>query len=134
VSEVHVCRTCRLLAVERDELAEKVRQLEVKLRGAWEAPAEFSLSPAEEACLRALVNRQGTVTKAALHEATRDPFDPQTDEVLIKIVDVYICRLRQKLKPFGLSIQTSWGTGYRLTPDTRARLLNWNTDSKRDAA
>lgn len=32
----------------------------------------------------------------------------------IKIVDVFICKLRKKLKPFGVSIGTIWGQGYSL--------------------
>jgi len=29
-----------------------------------------------------------------------------------KIVDVYICRLRKKIAPLGLTIKNIWGTGY----------------------
>lgn len=32
----------------------------------------------------------------------------------IKIVDVFVCKLRKKLKPFGVSIVTVWGHGYSL--------------------
>ena len=33
----------------------------------------------------------------------------------IKIIDVYICKLRQKLSGMGISIGTVWGTGFRIT-------------------
>ena len=36
------------------------------------------------------------------------------DEPEIKIVDVYVCKLRAKLKSIGLEIGTSWGRGYWL--------------------
>ena len=39
----------------------------------------------------------------------------EADEAEIKIVDVIICKMRKKLEPLGVSIQTAWGRGYRLT-------------------
>jgi hypothetical protein len=36
-----------------------------------------------------------------------------------KIVDVVVCHLRKKLKPFGLQITTLWGNGYYMTPEMR---------------
>ncbi|WP_054310002.1 helix-turn-helix domain-containing protein [Mesorhizobium sp. 1M-11] len=34
----------------------------------------------------------------------------------IKIIDVFICHIRRKLKPLGVQIQNVWGRGYRLLP------------------
>ena len=36
----------------------------------------------------------------------------------IKIVDVFVCKLRKKLRPLRLtsSIETVWGSGYRFMP------------------
>ena len=42
----------------------------------------------------------------------------EADEADIKIVDVFICKLRKKLKPLGLEIGTAWGRGYRFIPPT----------------
>lgn len=36
------------------------------------------------------------------------------------ILDVFICKLRDKLAPFGLQIETVWAQGYRLSPETKA--------------
>ena len=33
-----------------------------------------------------------------------------------KIIDVYVCKIRKRLKPLGVEIQTIWGKGYRLLP------------------
>ena len=38
------------------------------------------------------------------------------DEPEIKILDVYVCKLRKKLQPLGVTIETVWGQGYRLQP------------------
>jgi DNA-binding response OmpR family regulator len=38
------------------------------------------------------------------------------DEPNIQIIDVFVSKLRKKLKPLGVEIQTVWGRGYRLLP------------------
>lgn len=38
----------------------------------------------------------------------------EADEPDIKIIDVFVCRLRRKLRPLGVEIGTVWGRGYRL--------------------
>ena len=32
----------------------------------------------------------------------------------IKIIDVFICKLRKKITPLGITIGTAWGRGYYL--------------------
>ena len=39
------------------------------------------------------------------------------DEPELKIIDVFICKVRRKLGPAGKMIQTVWGRGYVLSPD-----------------
>lgn len=39
---------------------------------------------------------------------------PDGDTPEIKIVDVFICKLRPKIKGMGVSIETAWGKGYRM--------------------
>lgn len=41
-----------------------------------------------------------------------------------KILDVFICKMRKKLKPLGVSIQTSWGRGYSLSFDGPSRVIH----------
>lgn len=43
----------------------------------------------------------------------------EADEADIKIIDVFVCKLRRKLKPLGLEIGTAWGRGYRFVPPVR---------------
>ncbi len=40
-----------------------------------------------------------------------------------KILDVFICKIRKKLKPFGVEIHTHYGRGYYLTPTDKHVLL-----------
>lgn len=37
------------------------------------------------------------------------------DEPEIKIIDVLICKIRKKIEPLGLRIDTAWGKGYSLS-------------------
>jgi two-component system cell cycle response regulator CtrA len=40
----------------------------------------------------------------------------------IKIVDVFLCKLRKKLRPHGVDIDTVWGQGYYLSTENAAKL------------
>jgi len=76
-----------------------------------------------------LVKRE-EATKATLHRviesqraqrANRPSASEETDP---KMVDVVICNLRKKLKPFGLTIHTLWGRGYYFDEKDRQRILS----------
>ena len=41
------------------------------------------------------------------------------DEPDIKIIDVMICKVRKKLLPLGVGIDTVWGRGYRILEQER---------------
>lgn len=43
----------------------------------------------------------------------------EADEPQIKIIDVIVCKLRKKLSPLDVDIQTVWGRGYRYVPAAR---------------
>ncbi|SMH42189.1 winged helix-turn-helix domain-containing protein [Mesorhizobium australicum] len=74
------------------------------------------LNPAEAAIFGKLRERAGRiVSKETLHSALY-LLEPESE---IKIVDVHICKLRKKLTPIGLPIETVWGTGYRFLPITK---------------
>lgn len=71
-----------------------------------------------------VIDGQHTAIAAATHPEITEipvmlaeaPRDAGGDEAEIKIVDVYICKLRKKLRPFSIEVVTVWGTGYQLTP------------------
>jgi two-component system cell cycle response regulator CtrA len=52
-------------------------------------------------------------------------------EPQVKIIDVFICKMRNKLTPSGIYIETVWGRGYRMSAETIARV---KTSSPRDQA
>ncbi len=45
------------------------------------------------------------------------------EEPEIKIIDVYICKIRKKTDPLGLRIDTVWGKGYALGSELPVNLV-----------
>ena len=107
------------LTAELDEARELIRQLEHLMRGSgYRAPECLGLSPRETEILGLLVARESIrrdVLMMALYGHRSDP--PGTG-----VLSVYLCRLRRKLAPHGLTIESGWGQGWRLTPEMKARL------------
>jgi len=73
----------------------------------------------------ALTRQEQTILSALLaasprarskEQILRELYLHDQDEAEIKIVDVFVCKLRKKLKPLGLKIETLWGRGYRFIP------------------
>lgn len=65
-----------------------------------------------EASIFSLLVRRPEATKAQLHTVAHEARDPQSETTDPKIVDVFICHLRKKLKGSGVEIKTLWGRGY----------------------
>lgn len=110
-----------VLEAENETLRARVSDLEAQLMAAdgWHAPLEWQLTSAESIIIGVLVSR-GMATKDAFLSALYRDF--AKDEAEPKIVDVFVCKARKKLKPFGVTIETIWGQGYRLPEDQRAQL------------
>jgi two-component system, cell cycle response regulator CtrA len=121
-----MCDTCPTLAARCEELTEELRQVkEFVYARTYEAPREFNLTPLEERVLGVLLRHDRTVPRPVLFASSRDV--PQTLAITEgeKLIQCIVCKVRGKIKPFGLSIETVWGIGYRLTNETRTRLQHW---------
>lgn len=92
-------------------MRERVRQLESLIMPSVHVPIEWRLTPAEARVFQHLTSRD-VATKQSIMTALYS--DRADDEVEIKIVDVFVCKMRKKLTPFGVGITTIWGTGYAL--------------------
>lgn len=99
-------------AEEIQTLRERVRQLEEALAPSTiTVPLEWRLTGSEARVFAHLTTRP-VATKQSIMMAL---YSDRTDEdPEMKIVDVYICKMRRKLKPFGVVIGTVWGQGYAL--------------------
>lgn len=82
-------------------------------------PQRWRLTDKEARLLRALMAAV-TITKERLLVAMYDT-EP---EVEIKIVDVFVCKLRKKLlNPDKIVIGTMWGAGYTIAVDMKAKIM-----------
>jgi len=88
----------------------------------------FKLTKLMASFILVLVKRE-EADKTTLHRvieaqrATRASRPDNPEETDPKMVDVVICNLRKKLKPFGLTIQTLWGHGYYLDAEGKKQAL-----------
>ena len=81
----------------------------------------------QEARLVALIAWKGRASKSVLHLTVSPDAEP-------KIVDVLVCKCRQKLAPSGITIGTVWGWGYELSSHDRKALRDLITAEPAEAA
>lgn len=122
-----MCTTCRTLAARNEELEAELDQLKSKLYARhYEPPGELNLTGSQRRMLACMLRYDRPVTREFLFDATRGEKGTQANILGEKTVDTHLSHLRTKLRPFKLEIETVWGVGWRLSSDTRTRLLNWN--------
>lgn len=107
------------LQAENDRLREQVAYLERALGLDFLPPMEWRLTPNEARLIGALVTRPVLTKDAAMALLYRDL---GKEEAGIRIVDVFICKARKKLQPFGIEIKTVWGVGYALEADAKVAI------------
>jgi len=106
------------MSLEAERLRDRIEVLEHELgiRG-FLPPVEWRLTGSEARIFGVLLARELPTKALCMAALYSDRID---DEAEIKIVDVYVCKIRAKLKPFGIGIETRWGVGYFLTSETKA--------------
>lgn len=73
---------------------------------------EFDLTPLEAQIMLILqASPEGRASKSAIHNRL---YLHEQDAPELKIVDVFICKLRNKIKGRGWQINTLWGIGYQI--------------------
>ncbi len=108
------------LVEENAILKERIAMLErrVLVDRTFQPPLEWSLTRSEVTMFQTLVTLE-LATKDAMLTALYS--DRAGDEPEPRIVDVYLCKMRKKLRTFGVEIRTLWGRGYCLDPAVRAQ-------------
>lgn len=102
---------------EIDVLRERVRQLEDMLvPPTVHVPIEFRLTASEARVFAHLATRD-QATKDSIMMAMYS--DRPGEQPEIKIVDVFVCNMRRKLRRFQVEIITVWGSGYALVDRSR---------------
>lgn len=106
------------LEAENERLRARIAELEGALVHEFATPAGWGLTGSEARLLGALTTRELLTKEAAmtvLYPNVDADGGPQP-----KIVDVFICKMRKKLEPVGVCIETVWGRGYRLGAASKA--------------
>lgn len=103
--------------LERRE--ERIAQLERALGLDWLSPMEWGLTPHENRLFGALMAREVVTRDAGMAVLYRDD---GRDEPHAKIFDVFMCKIRKKVAPYGIEIVTRWGVGFALKPESRVRV------------
>jgi DNA-binding response OmpR family regulator len=119
--------------VNVETLRAEIAQLREE-RDYWKAEAEgrtddgvrstlqsvFGLARQEARLLEELRRRPGCALKESLFMAAWSEADKRGRDPSLKILDIYVCKLRRKLGAD--AIITRWGRGYELAPEMRARI------------
>ena len=79
-------------------------------------PDEFNLSPTEAKLLNYLFMAKSTATTDSLFTTI------WSNKGTSKIVGIYVYKLRKKLEPFNINIDSSYSEGYRIDTINKARL------------
>jgi two-component system cell cycle response regulator CtrA len=115
-------RRAEVLEAENETLREQNRQLREEIGLAAQAPPMFGLTAQESIVFGVLLSnrapRKSTFMAALYSDGAYD------DEAEEKIIDVWICRIRKKLKPFDIEIKTNWGDSYEIPEESKARARN----------
>lgn len=107
------------LQARNEILQARVEQLEAAMGMDLLPPVEWMLTATEARILGVLMVRECATKDAIMAALYRDV---NRDEAQIKIVDVFVCKMRSKLRSFGIQILTRWSVGYYLTPETKAAI------------
>ena len=82
----------------------------------------LGLTAYEGRVLAALSRGEQMSKEQILAVAYSDRLDQDLPE--LKIVDVWVCKIRKKLKPLGIDVETIWGEGHAVSADSRRRLTD----------
>lgn len=101
--------------IEKLECArEYIRQLEEQLVPSARLPEVWGLAPLQDRLLRAI--RAGGSNGVSRERLMVALYGMQSDPPGAKVLDVYVCKIRQQLDETrsGIAIDTLWGTGWRM--------------------
>jgi two-component system cell cycle response regulator CtrA len=108
----------KLLDGENEELRGRVRQLEEAIGMAVEPPLVFGLTKSEAIMFGVLLNNRAPRKETFMTAVFSDRIDDPPEQ---KIIDVWMCKIRKKLKPYGIEIETCWGVGYAMSEACKMR-------------
>lgn len=106
-----------MLENENEHLRFRIEELERLIGLDVEAPIVFGLTSREACMFGALMARDMCLKEhlmASIYGAL-----PDDDVAEPKIIDVFVCKMRKKLRSFDIEVETIWGKGYRLSSENK---------------
>lgn len=117
----------------QDALLDRIDQLERELGIKTEIPPEFCI-PRNMGALLAMLLKREVVTRdgalLAIYSGMPNTWDKDPDP---KIIDVFICKLRTRLKKYGIKVSCKWGLGYFMDGENKRRLRDLIAQSRQEA-
>ncbi len=110
-----------VLEEELRQRDERIQVLEDALGLNYTPPLVMCLTDKERKVLGAIIKKD-IATKQMIMAAVYSDAHADGDVPDIKIVDVFVCKMRGKLKEFGIEIKTEWGIGYSMNAESRQKL------------
>lgn len=107
-----------ILKRENEELREQNAYLKRCMGGFDTSFVMFGFTGSEYRVFAALMEREALSKDQILAISYADRLDADLPEP--KIVDVFVCKIRKKLRPFDVEIRTIWGRGYSITAEMKA--------------
>ena len=107
-----------VLRDDNEILKARIEQLEGMLGYEFETPRFLGLTKQESKLFGLLMARTALVTQDLAVDAL---YGGQPEERDPRIVDVFICKLRKKLKRWDIKIETVWGLGFRIPALDKAK-------------
>jgi two-component system cell cycle response regulator CtrA len=107
----------KVLEAENEEMRERIDQLEKAIGIAVEPPLVFDLTKSEAIMFGVLLNNRAPRKETFMTALFSNHIDDPPEQ---KIIDVFICKMRAKLKPYGVEIKTCWGVGYEMPEASKA--------------
>jgi len=114
-------RRIRELLQENEELRTRLEGLEEAISHEIPAFMKMGILRKSECAVLGMMMKRDVVTRDGLMEYLYGTRNAPPDT---KIIDVFICNIRKKLRHLGVDIETVFGVGYRLTATSKAIIRN----------
>jgi two-component system cell cycle response regulator CtrA len=115
-------------------LLDRIDQLEAELGMKVDIPPEFGI-PRNMGALLAMLLKREVVTRdgalLAIYSGMPNTWDKEPDP---KIIDVFICKLRTRLKKYGIKVSCKWGLGYFMDGENKRKLRDLIAQSRAEAS
>jgi two-component system cell cycle response regulator CtrA len=115
-------------------LLDRIDQLETELGLKTDIPPEFCI-PRNMGRLLAMLLKREVVTREgavlAIYSGMPNTWDKEPDP---KIIDVFICKLRVRLRKYGIKVSCKWGLGYFMDGENKRKLRELIAQSRAGAS